>query len=96
MGNITMRIRQGECASDKCETLDGKVGAACCNLMSGFDNSRCPHLQDNSKCELHNGLKKKTDYGFERKDKPGFCCVFPRQESELKSVVNCGYYFVEA
>ena len=89
-------IRQGECTPDKCETLDGKVGAACCNIVSMFENNRCPHLQDNLKCELHNGLKNATDYGFKRKNKPNECVVFPQQKSHLKCVKNCGYYFVEA
>ena len=39
--------RKGECNPEKCETLDGKKGAACCKL--GYT---CPFLQD-SNCSIY-------------------------------------------
>ena len=93
---IETTIRKGECTPDKCETSDGKVGVACgCKNASQLGGIRCPHLQDDLKCELHDGLEKATDYGFKRKDKPTNCSDFPSSPVALMGIKNCGFYFVK-
>lgn len=43
-----IKNRKGYCTPDKCETLDGKKGAACCQL--GY---KCPFLA-NTSCKIYN------------------------------------------
>ena len=40
--------RKGECTPDKCETLDGNKGSACCKL--GFV---CPCLKQDLNCRVY-------------------------------------------
>jgi len=87
-------IRKGECTPDKCETVSGLKGSVCCYFS--FAKLYCPHLQGDLKCELHDKLKKATDYGFKTDRKPDFCVSFPSSPRVLENIINCGYYFVEA
>jgi Fe-S-cluster containining protein len=41
--------RKGSCTPDKCKTLNGDIGAACCKL--GY---RCPALTKQCKCSVYN------------------------------------------
>jgi hypothetical protein len=46
--NNRVKYRVGTCQPDQCETLDGKKGAACCNL--GYT---CPALTKNCDCAIY-------------------------------------------
>ncbi|MCC6275258.1 MAG: hypothetical protein IT569_05345 [Leptospiraceae bacterium] len=70
----TMSDRKGKCNPEKCETLDGRLGHACCRLGS----FNCVFL--NKDCSVY-------------KFRPPNCRVFPRTESDLELVKNCGYSF---
>ena len=87
-------VRKGKCTPDKCETVNGLKGVACCYF--DFAKSYCAHLQGDLKCELHNGLKKATTYGFKTDIKPDFCVSFPSSPKSLERIKNCGYYWGEA
>ncbi len=44
----TEKGRKGECIPEKCETLSGEIGSACCKF-----NFKCPGLRKDAKCKVH-------------------------------------------